>query len=191
MSEKEFHVLGICGSLRSKSYNMSLLKAASELLPQKVRMEIYGGLEELPLYNEDLQVPEEPEAVRRLKEVIRQCKVLLIATPEYNFGVPAPLKNAIDWVSALSKDNPLEGKAVGIMGASPGAYGTARAQLSLRQTLHATESLVMLQPELLVSNVSTCFDEHGNLIDEEVRVRLRHFLLSLLIWSRKAALLAS
>lgn len=191
MSEKEFRILGICGSLRRNSYNMGLLNAAKELLPEKVHMEIYTGLGELPLYNEDLHVDADPEPVRRLKETIRACNVVLIATPEYCYSIPAPLKNAIDWAVALTQENPLQGKAVGIMGASPGAYGTVRAQLSLRDILLSTEALVMLKPEMLVSNVSRCFDDDRNLIDEAVRDRLRTFMLSLLRWSRKAALLAS
>lgn len=191
MSEKEFHILGLCGSLRRDSYNMSLLQATSELLPQKVHMEIFRGLEEIPLYNEDLHVSEEPEPVCRLKEALSKCHALLIATPEYHAGIPAALKNAIDWVAALPQENPLKGKAVGIMGASPGAYGTVRAQLSLRQTLHSTQSLVMLKPELFVPNVSMCFDEHRNLVNKAIRDHLHNFILSLLLWSRKAALLAN
>jgi chromate reductase len=154
-------------------------------------MEIYAGLEELPLYNEDLHTYGEPEPVHRFKEAIRKCNILLIATPEYSYSIPASLKNAIDWAVALPQENLLQGKAVGIMGASPGAYGTIRAQLSLRQILLSTEAQVMLKPEMLVPNVSMCFDDNRNLIDEVVRGRLRSFLLSLLLWSRKAALLAS
>jgi chromate reductase len=191
MSEKEFYILGLCGSLRRNSYNMSLLKAASELLPQKVYMEIFSELEEIPLYNEDLRVSEEPEPVRRLKEALSKCNALLIATPEYNACIPAALKNAIDWAGAVHHENPLKGKAVGIMGATPGPYGTVRAQLSLRQILYSTQSLVMLKPELFVSNVSMCFDEQRNLVNKAVRDQLHNFILSLLLWSRKAALLSS
>ncbi len=191
MSEKEFYILGLCGSLRRNSYNMGLLKAASELLPQKVHMEIFSELEDIPLYNEDLHVSEEPEPVRRLKEALSKCNALLIATPEYNACIPAALKNAIDWVGAVPQENPLRGKAVGIMGATPGPSGTVRAQLSLRQILYSTQSLVMLKPELFVSNVSMCFDEQRNLVNKAVRDQLHNFILSLLLWSRKAALLAS
>jgi chromate reductase len=191
MSDTKFHILGLCGSLRRDSYNLALLKAAAEFLPEKVGLDIYDGLGELPLYNEDLHITADPEPVHRLKQAVRACNVLLIATPEYNYGIPAPLKNAIDWVAMLPQENPLRNKAVGIMGVSTGGFGTVRAQLSLRQTLLSTESLVMLKPELLVANAAKCFDEEKKLTDAAMRERMRHFILSLLLWSKKAAVLSS
>ncbi len=133
----------------------------------------------------DLLSVREPDTVHHLKSAMRECQALLIATPEYNYGIPGPLKNAIDWVSSPPAESPLRGKPVGIIGVSMGGFGTVRAQLSLRQTLLFTKSLVMQQPEFLISNAAKYFDEESNLIDQTTRERLYRFILSLLLWSRR------
>lgn len=185
MSEVKFRILGICGSLRTNSYNQALLRTARAAMPEKTELSIYQGLGDLPLYNDDLAEAGEPEAVHQLKSAIRECHALLIATPEYNYGVPGPLKNAIDWVSTPPKESPLRGKPIGVMGASGGGFGTVRAQLSLRQIFLFTESYVMPQPEFHISYAKRLFDEEYTLTDQATQERLRHFLLSLILWSRK------
>lgn len=189
MSEIRFHILGLCGSLRRQSYNLRLLETVKEFLPEKVDLTIYEGLDELPAYNEDIHTLEEPKSVRQLREAIRECRALLIATPEYNYGIPGFLKNALDWVSTPPQQNPLRGKAVGLMGASSGGSGTIRAQLSLRQTLLYTDSMVMLKPELLIAHAPQYFDSDFNITDQAIRDHLRRFLLSFLVWSKKVAAL--
>lgn len=185
MSEIKFRILGLCGSLQHASYNRALLQATRELLPDKVGLDIYEGLAELPHYNDDLCEAGEPEPVSRLKAAIRECNVLLVATPEYNYGIPGALKNAIDWASTPADNSPLKGKPVGIMGASVSRFGTVRAQLSLRQTFLYTDSLVMARPEMLISNAAELFDAEHKLIDPATRDRLHHFVISLIVWSRK------
>jgi len=117
-------LLGIAGSLREGSYNRSLLRAARELLPEGVELvecEIGG----LPFYDGDVEAAGDPEPVVALKNAIRDADALLIATPEYNRGVPGVLKNAVDWASRPPLGSPLTGKHVALMGASTGRAGTA------------------------------------------------------------------
>ena len=92
-----------------------------------------------------------------------------MATPEYNYGVPGVLKNALDWMSRPPAESPLRHKPVAIMGASTGNFGTARAQLALRQTFQFIESYVLPKPEVMVFRAAERFDDDGELTDETTR----------------------
>jgi len=177
-------VVGFAGSLRRASYNRGLLRAAIEGPP--AGMEISGfDLEPIPMYNGDVEARGTPEAVEAFKRAIRGADGLLIATPEYNYGVPAVLKNAIDWASRPPKDSPLVGKPVAVMGASPGMGGTIRAQLQLRQSFVFTQTLCMLQPEVVVAKAQEKFDAAGNLTDESTRAFLAKMLEAFAAWIRR------
>ena len=129
-------------------------------------------LDGIPLYNADVEAEGDPEQVAAFKEAIRAADAVLIATPEYNHGVPGVTKNAIDWASRPPKDAPLGGKPVGIIGASPGITGTARGQSQLRQAFEFTDSYCMPQPEILVYRAHEKFDDEGRLTDERTRAYL-------------------
>jgi chromate reductase, NAD(P)H dehydrogenase (quinone) len=161
-------VLGISGSLRAGSYNRALLQAARELAP--AGMEIVDvDLRGLPFYDGDVEAAGDPEPVTAFKEAIRSADALLIATPEYNRGVPGVLKNAVDWASRPPLGSPLTGKPVAIMGASTGRGGTARAQEQLRAALEFSRARVLNEPEVLVPEAYMRFDEQGRLTDDETR----------------------
>jgi chromate reductase, NAD(P)H dehydrogenase (quinone) len=178
-------VLGIAGSLRKASYNRALLRAALELAPEGLQLEIYEGLGDIPVYNGDVEAQGFPEPVVRLKEAIRAADALLIATPEYNGGVPGMLKNAIDWASRPPKETPLRGKPVALMGASPGMLGTARAQTALRQSFIFLQMPAMPAPEVLVARAHEKIDSEGRLSDETTRQHLRQFLEAVRDWTRR------
>lgn len=184
MGESTFHILGIPGSLRRQSYNLGLLRAARELAPEGVEIEIYD-LAQIPLYNGDIEAAGDPDPVRDLKDRIRAANALLIATPEYNYSIPGVLKNAIDWASRPPTMSPLRYKPIAIMGASPGNFGTVRAQLALRQVFFFTESYVLLKPEVLVFGARDRFDAAGNLTDETTRGLVRSLVEALVDWSRR------
>lgn len=163
-------ILGIPGSLREGSYNAMLLRAAVELAPDSAEVDVYDGLGELPLYNGDLDTDEPPAPVARLQQLVEEADALLIATPEYNYGVPGVLKNAIDWASRPTGGIPrLDGKPIAIMGASPTNFGTVRAQLALRQTFLWTNSRLVTKPEVMMMHAQDRFDPEGRLTDETGR----------------------
>jgi chromate reductase len=164
-------ILGIAGSLREGSYNRALLRVARELLPAGVELRELD-LRQLPFYDGDVEAAGDPEPVVALKDAIRSADALLIATPEYNRGIPGVLKNAIDWASRPPLGSPLTGKPVAIMGASTGRSGTARAQEQLRAALEFSRSTVLEQPEVLVPEAYLRFDARGELTDESVRADL-------------------
>ena len=164
-------LLGIAGSLREGSYNRSLLRAARELLPEGaelVEFEIGG----LPFYDGDVEAAGDPEPVVALKDAVRDADALLIATPEYNRGVPGVLKNAVDWASRPPLGSPLAGKPVALMGASTGRGGTALAQQQLREALEFPRASVLDEPQVLVPEAYMRFDDQGELMDEGVRAEL-------------------
>lgn len=184
---QSIHIVGIAGSLRKKSYNRGLLRTAQELLPDGATLEIVS-IDEIPLFNEDVEALGDPEAVKVFKEKIRQADALLIATPEYNYSVPGVLKNAFDWASRPPGQSVLTGKPTAIIGASLGQLGTVRAQLHLRQSLLSVNADTLNKPEVLISQASQKFDADGNLIDEKAR-QLLHALLGALVQTARRHLL--
>jgi chromate reductase len=184
MVDGKLRVLGIAGSLRKASFNRGLIRAAQEVASSRMDIETFDRLGDIPPYNDDvLQEEGVPPVVQEFKDRIRAADALLIATPEYNYGVPGVLKNAIDWASRPPTDNPFKAKPIGIMGASGGNFGTARGQMALRQTFVFVEGYVMVRPELLVFRADQRFDENGNLHDEATRKMLAGFLDALVDWT--------
>ena len=183
-SSSVLRVVGIAGSLRQGSYNRALLSAAQELGPDGMHIETFdlGGL---PMFNQDLEGDHLPTPVRVWHETLAAADALLIATPEYNHGIPGVLKNALDWASR-PPHQPLNGLPVAIMGATPGMWGTARGQAQLRQTLVNPNAHPMSRPELLIAGAHQKFSPEGRLTDAQTRVSLHAFLEALLIWARQA-----
>jgi chromate reductase len=185
VSDEPFKILGISGSLRKGSFNSGLLRAAAESCPEGVDLEIFD-LIAIPPYNADVESEGFPEPVRQLAERIKTSDAVLIASPEYNFGMTGVLKNALDWVSRPGLHGPLRHKPVAIMGASSGNWGTVRSQLQLRQALaSAIEAYALLRPEVMVPRASSAFDDDGNLQDEDVRERVRGLIEALITWARR------
>jgi chromate reductase len=185
-SPRPLRVLGFAGSLRAASYNRMLLRAAVELAPEGMEIEIFdiGGI---PLFNEDVEAAGTPPAVEAFREAIRHADALLIATPEYNHGVPGVLKNAVDWASRPPRKAALAGKPAAVFGASPGATGTARAQTQLRASFVFTDTPVLPQPEVLVFRAHEKFDADGRLSDEPTRAFVARLLVALADWTRRLA----
>ncbi|HEX9946939.1 MAG TPA: NADPH-dependent FMN reductase [Allosphingosinicella sp.] len=180
----DLSILGLAGSLRRGSYNRALLRSASQLAPGGMAIEIFD-LSEVPLYNGDVEAEGDPQGVARLKQAIAAADGVLIATPEYNHGVPGVMKNAVDWASRPPGAAPLGGKPVGIIGASPGSTGTARGQSQLRQAFEFTDSYCMAQPELLVARAHEKFDPEGRLTDPETGRYLVRYLTAFAAWVRR------
>lgn len=127
-------ILGISGSLRADSLNTQLLRLAADELPSGIELEVYDGLAGIPPYDQDVE-EDVPGPVAELAEAIRDADAVLFASPEYNGSVPGQLKNAIDWVSRQPAGAPLRGKAVAVLGTSPGQFGGAWGQAELRKVL--------------------------------------------------------
>lgn len=174
-------ILAICGSIRRQSYNRSALNAAAALAaPQHIVIEPFD-ITGIPGFNEDDE-KNPPAKVVELKAKIRAANGILFVTPEYNYSVPGVLKNAIDWASRPYGDNAWAGKPAGIMGASVGAMGTARAQYHLRQICVFLDVHVMNKPEIMITGASKKFDAQGNLTDNDTREHLGKYVAALGAW---------
>jgi chromate reductase len=185
MSSGPLVVCGIAGSLRKASYNRALLRVAQDLAPEDMEIRIFERIGEIPHYNEDVEKQGDPEPVEALKRAIGEADALLIATPEYNQGVPGVLKNAIDWASRPARRSVLAKKPTAIFGASPGSTGSARAQSQLRQDLVFSDVPVLVQPEILVYRAQEKFDTELRLTDEKTREYVGKLLVALADWTRR------
>ena len=183
LMEKTFKILGFAGSLRKDSYNKSILRAALDLLPEAVELEIFD-LEGIPLYNQDLE-NHPAERVKEFKAKIRAADAILIATPEYNYSIPGVLKNAIDCASRPYGDNAFQHKPVAIMGASVGMMGTARAQYHLRQCFVFLTCFALNQPEVMVPFAQDKIDPEGRVTDQQIREKIRELLEGLVAWAKR------
>lgn len=177
-------ITAVAGSLRQGSYNHALLRAAQQLAPAEVHIAI-ADLSEIPLFNEDIERARIPTAVARLREAVAEADGFLVATPEYNHGVPGVMKNAFDWLSRPPGTSVLNGKPAAIVGASVSITGTARAQSQLRQSFVFTNTPVLLQPEVLVARAHEKFDADGHLTDGPTRAFLELFLHEFALWIEK------
>ena len=128
-------ILAVSGSLRRESHNTQLLRAAVAAAPEGVEVELWDGVRDLPLYDQDLESGPLPEPVRRLREDWAAADAILFATPEYNGSVPGVLKNAVDWASRPKGGAALANKDVAVIGASTGQFGAMWAQADLRKIL--------------------------------------------------------
>jgi chromate reductase, NAD(P)H dehydrogenase (quinone) len=178
----EIRVLAFAGSLRRASYNRGLVRAAAAVAPAGLTIEIHD-LSAIPMYDQDVEDAGEPEAVVAFKRAIMRADALLVATPEYNHGVPGVLKNAIDWASRPRATSPLTDKPVAVLGASPGRGSTARAQAQLRETFVFTGACVMPQPEVLVAAAASLFDADGNVTDDALLRSIGELVVALRAWT--------
>ena len=172
------NILAISGSLRTGSYNTALLAAAKELAPPGVALSI-ATLHGIPLYDGDLEQRDGiPLAVRELKDRIRACDGLLLATPEYNNGIPGVLKNAIDWLSRPPADiaSVFGNRPVAVIGASPGGFGTILAQNAWLPVLKTLRARHWAGGRLMVSRAQSVFDANGAIADAGVRKQLGDFI---------------
>src|SRR5947199_2595957 len=157
-------VLAISGSLRTGSYNTTLLRAAAEVAPEDVEVVVYDGLKDVPPYDEEDDTETPPAAVAAFREAIAGADGILFATPEYNGSIPGALKNALDWASRPAGQSALRGKPVAVVGATPGMFGAVWAQADLRRVLQTIGAKVV-DRELPVMQVDKRFGDDGRLVD--------------------------
>jgi chromate reductase len=176
----DLKILGISGSLRKASFNTAALRACGEILPAGVSMRI-ASLADIPMYNQDVFDAGMPESVKRLRAEIAEADGLLIASPEYNFSVPAPLKNAIDWASR-APNQVFQDKPIALVSAAVGPLGGARVQYDLRRILVQLWGHVLPRPEVFIGMAAGKFDPQGKLTDETTRKFLSDLLTGFKDW---------
>ena len=171
-------ILGISGSLRARSYNTALLRAAQALAVPGVTLDA-ATLHGIPLYDGDVERESGvPAVVTALKDRIAGADGLLLVTPEYNSGIPGVFKNAIDWLSRPATDiaRVFGGKQVALMGATPGRAGTRMSQVAWLAVLRTLETQLWTGEQLYVAGAGQAFDGQGVLVDPVVRKLLTAFM---------------
>lgn len=174
-------ILAICGSLRSKSTNMGLLRFAQANAPEGVEIEI-ADLSAVPFYNAD--ITEKPAAVVTLLNQIGKADAYIFGCPEYNYSIAPALKNALDWASREPDNKLLSGKAVALMGAG-GGMGTSRSQYHLRQVCVFLNLHPLNRPEVFVNAFANTFDGDGNLTEQKIKDNIQAQLVALVQWANK------
>ena len=171
-------ILGLSGSLRAGSFNTSLLRAAQSRVPQGVTLEV-ATLHGIPLYDGDVEASEGlPAAVTALKEKIASSDGVLLASPEYNNGIPGVFKNGIDWLSRPASDAAriFGRRPFAVIGASPGGFGTILAQAAWLPVLRTLGVRHWNGGRLMVSRAQQAFDQQGLLVDPRVTAQLEQYL---------------
>ncbi len=172
------NIVGISGSLRKHSYNAGLLRAAVEASPDGCLITIHP-IKEFPLYNGDIEDTEGiPAVVADLKDRIAAADGLLMVTPENNNSIPGVFKNAIDWLTRPPDDRfrVFSNRPVGLLGATPGNFGTAFSQYAWLPVLRVLGAQVWSGRLLWVSGAMSKFDKEGNLTDESVMKQLTKYM---------------
>lgn len=180
-------LLGISGSLRAGSFNTALLRAAQDVAGEGVALRL-ATVHGIPLYDADAEARDGlPPAVQALKAQVLAADGVLLATPEYNNGIPGVFKNAIDWLSRPSSDIPqvFGDRAFAVIGASPGGFGTLLAQDAWWPVLRTLRARVWFGGRLTVSRAGGAFDAGGALADDKVREQLRAFVQGFADFSRR------
>lgn len=180
-------LLALSGSLRAASLNTALARAAQQLTPEGVEIDV-ATLHGVPLYDGDLEAAEGmPAAVLALQARILAADGLLLVTPEYNNGVPGVFKNGIDWLSRTGEKTLFAGRPTALMGASPGGFGTLLSQTAWLATLKSLGAPVYSGGRLLLSRAHTLIDAEGQLGDPAARRQVAEFVAGFVDFARRSA----
>jgi chromate reductase len=180
-------VLGLPGSLRSQSNSLAVLRGLQS--HPDLFAELHIRDLDLPLYNEDRDGDAAPEIIRDFRHAIRASDGVVIATPEYNHGIPGVLKNALDWASRPLGRSVLLQKPVLIISVSPAFTGGARAHAQANETLLSIPAAVLGGPQVVIGNAANKIAD-GKLVDEanlQFAISAIHRLLASTVASRVAS----
>ena len=165
-------VLGLCGSLRARSINAALLRAAARLAPAGLTLTIFPTVGALPLFNPDLE-SHVPESVRALHRAVAAADALLVASPEYAHGVTGSIKNMLDWLVSFE---PFVHKHVAVLNASPRAH---HADAALRETLRTMSAIIVEPASISIALLGANLSDEGMVQDPIVSAAIRGSLVAL------------
>ena len=159
----QVRLVGLPGSLRKASFSRATLVGLRDNLPERVTLDILDL--RLPLYNEDDDRPDGPADVQRFRNAIENSDGLVIATPEYNHGIPGVLKNALDWASRPHGKSVLTHKPTLVISVSPAFTGGARAHAQVNETLLSIPAHTMGGPQVVIAGIADKVKD-GALVDQ-------------------------
>ena len=170
-------IVAVSGSLRAASSNTSVLRALSNMAPNNVTIAIYNGLDALPFFSPERDTEEAHPAVATLRRLLNEADAVIICTPEYAFGVPGVLKNALDWT--VSSGN-FSKKPLALISASPLATGADKAHAALVLTFKALDAIITNETKLIIPFIYKKINADAAIIDEETKQQLDILLKSLI-----------
>ncbi|MBV8886377.1 MAG: NAD(P)H-dependent oxidoreductase [Chroococcidiopsidaceae cyanobacterium CP_BM_RX_35] len=168
-------ILAISGSLRAGSTNSHLLRAAASLAPENLNFTFYHGLADLPHFSPELD-ENPPASVTLLRELLQAADGVLICTPEYAFGVPGSLKNALDWTVSTCA---FSDKPVAVISASSTYMGGDKAHASLLLTLTALGANILESGKLIIAAIRTKMNPDGEVTDSATVQALKSVVAAL------------
>jgi len=168
---RAIEVLAISGSLRAASLNSALLRAIARLAPDGVRVDLYTGIDALPLFNPDIEATN-PPPVADLRRRLMDADGVFIASPEYAHGVTGVIKNALDWMVG---NEAFVNKPVALFNASPRA---THAQAALRETLTAMSARLIDEASITVPLLGSKLDEDAIISHPQMSTALRSAMLT-------------
>lgn len=170
-------ILGISGSLKSTSSNTSILNTIAQIAPENCKLVLYKGLEDLPHFNPEIDNDPPPQAVSNFRKQIKSADAVIICTPEYAFGIPGSLKNALDWTVSSGE---LVEKPMAVISASPSFMGGDKALASLLLTLSALSADIPENATLSIPSIYKKLNEQNELNDTDTINQLSTLLNSLI-----------
>jgi chromate reductase len=171
----------IVGSLRKAAYTRMLSRSIQDIAPSSLKFSEIG-IGELPLYNQDLETDTPPLAWTTLRNQVKSSDAILFITPEYNRGMPAAVKNAIDVGTRPPKQSVWRGKPAAVISLTPGKLGAMAAHQQLRLSLSVIGVPVMPAPEVYLADASKQFDVDGKLVNEDSIKLLTQMLTDFDTW---------
>lgn len=171
---EKFKVGYFIGSLSKSSINRKLANALIKLSPENLELSEVS-FDELPFYNYDFDI-DFPKAAKDFKNSIKNVDAVLFVTPEYNRSIPGALKNAIDWASRPYGQNSFSRKPSAIIGASPGAIGTAVGQQHLKNILNYCNSPIMNEIEAYIQFTPDLISDDGRVKIKSSEEFLKNFM---------------
>ncbi len=159
-------LIALSGSIRAQSFSTAILNTLADVLADRIDIRVLS-LENVPLYNQDIDNDQAPAGVVELRSAIAAADGVIIASPEYNHGVSGVLKNALDWASRPMGKASLAGKTAFTLSSSPGAVGGARSHAQLNETLAAIGVRQVLHPQAVIPAVHEKIKD-GRLTDQRI-----------------------
>lgn len=173
----------LVGSLRKDSFNLKVAKVFKQIAPQSLSLYIIE-IGDLPFYNEDIDTDTPPQSYDRFRQEIANCNGVIFVTPEYNRGLPAVIKNALDVGSRPYGKSVWSKKPTAVISVSQGAIGGFGANHQLRQSFVFLDMPTLQQPEAYIGNINNAFDENGNM-NEKTKEFLSAIITSYAHWVEK------
>lgn len=177
MKNTNIKILAISGSLRASSSNTNILRAIAKLAPDNISVSIYEQLGALSYFSPDIDTENAQPAVTAFRNALKEADAVIVCTPEYAFGAPGMLKNALDWTVSSGS---FSRKPLALLSASPLASGGDKAHASLLLTFKALDAIIPDACKVMIPIVYKKINASAEILDDDLRAALQNALNALI-----------